>query len=125
METNLENALIISIIGFSAVMVCLAVFAAIISGINKLNLVVTESKKRKEAEALANPVVASGNDDEDAHIVPIILAAAAAALGQNIVVRKITFSPQNPNQSAWASMSRTQKFEAHNIQRRRVAYESK
>jgi flagellar biosynthesis protein FlhB len=123
METNFSNAVIIFVVGFSSVFICLSVFSIIISALNKINVIIEDSKARK-LSVQSHPSGRVVNSDIDEDIIPVITAAVISEFSEKIRIRKITFSPQS-TETSWSQMSKQQKFEAHNIQKRRVAYDSK
>lgn len=117
METNLENAVIIAVVGFSAVFICLVFFAALISLLNKLDYTLRERKKQKE-EFTKQEI--SIDTDVESDIVPIIVAAAYAACTEKVVVKTIRFANDaNREHSDWARLSRALAISTHNIRRRR------
>jgi hypothetical protein len=52
----------------------------------------------------------------DAHLVPILVAAATAAVGRRVVVRRIKFVSRNTI-SGWAEAGRAAIQSSHNIRR--------
>jgi hypothetical protein len=127
METNFSNAVTIFIVGLISVFTCLSVFSIIITILNKINAVVEDSKARKQALKLSMQSQTSGtvgDSDIDEDIIPVITAAVISEFSEKVRIRKIALSPQ-ATETSWSQMSKQQKFEAHNIQRRRVAYDSK
>ncbi|MPM55827.1 hypothetical protein SDC9_102624 [bioreactor metagenome] len=121
METNLGNAVIIAVVGFTVVFICLIFFAVVISAINKLDRVITESKQKKQLQNLQQNVAPAETED----VIPVIIAAAYSAVPGEVVVRKITFAHENEKDNTWKQISRSQNIHSHNIQKTRVIYESK
>jgi hypothetical protein len=68
------------------------------------------------AGPLVEPVKAAG-DLPDGHLVAIVTAAAVAALGRPVVVRRLTFLNQN-TVSGWAEAGRLMIQTSHNMQRK-------
>ncbi len=118
METNLTNAVIISLVGFSVVFICLIVFAVIISIMNKTDRLLTKNKKKRLE--LASERSKNINSDIDTNIIPILVAAAYSTFGPKIIIRKIDFANKEDSQdSLWSRFSRTSALSIHNKIRRR------
>lgn len=128
METNLSNAVTIAIVGFSAVMIILSIYALIIAGVNKLNIILENKKHQKESFSVTTSTAKIDNNQITDETIAIIMAAVSASMGEKVRVGKIAFLGQHNinSDTAWASMSKSSKFQAHNIiQKRRIQYENK
>ena len=111
MESNLQNAMTICIVGFSAVIIILSICAALISMLNKLNVMITDKKQNVTNIKL--------NDEQiDEETMAVIIAAVTAFMEQKTdkkVIKKILFSnPIIPN-NAWNNITKTMNFQSHNI----------
>lgn len=116
MKTNLENAVIIAVVGFSAVFICLVFFAILISLLNKLDFTLRKRKKQKEELAKQEISIGKGVDTD---VIPIIVAAAYATLAEKVVVRTIRFTGDTSSEdSDWARLTRALAISTHNIRRR-------
>ena len=113
MEATLENALTVAVVGLVTVFVTLYFFCLVIQGINKLDKIVAARKKQKQQAAVSVQSTASSADDEN--IVPIIAAAVNAAVGENVVIRKITFAGDTRMDTSWSHISRAKHIDSHNI----------
>jgi sodium pump decarboxylase gamma subunit len=121
METNLENAITIAIVGFIVVFIALIFFATVIAGVNKLDMIVTERKKQKQAKPVSQKSgTVSQIDDDD--VVPVIAAAVNATVDENVVIRKIIFAHDATANNSWSHISRAKNIDSHNIQTSRKIY---
>jgi len=120
METSLENAVVISIVGFSVVFICLIFFAVMISAINRLDQLIIKRRDAKktntveEVEKLTD--IQEGLNQE---IIPIIIAAVYSTFSEKVIIRKINFlNKRSAEDTDWARLSRASAVSAHNIRRR-------
>ncbi len=120
METSLENAIIISIVGFSVVLICLIFFAMMISAINKLDNILKNRKSKKtdiSKEEVASTIVIQEDFDKD--VVPVIIAAVYSMFSEKIIIKKINFlNKRSSEDTDWARLSRASAVSTHNIRRR-------
>jgi len=122
METNLENAITIAIVGFTVVFIALIFFAAVIAGVNKLDIIVTERKKQKQTKPVSQKSGTVSQIDDDDDVVPVIAAAVNATVGENVVIRKIIFAHDATTNNSWSHISRAKNIDSHNIQTSRRIY---
>jgi hypothetical protein len=72
----------------------------------------TQPVPAPQAPILQGPIV----QGIEAHLIPIITAAAAAVIGRPVVVHRITFINSN-TVSGWAEAGRTSIHQSHNLRR--------
>jgi Na+-transporting methylmalonyl-CoA/oxaloacetate decarboxylase gamma subunit len=126
METNIQNAIIIAIVGFTAVMIMLSVYSAIIAAVNKLNVALEVRRQNKTIALSASSAVnKTGTNQLDEESVAVIMAAVTASMGERVRISKISFSNPISQETAWTNLSKASKFQAHSIQKKRVQYEGK
>lgn len=108
---KLLDATTLTIVGMGTVFVCLWLIGDIFNLLRKLFS--PKVPAERHAEAASSPAAAQRID---AHLIPIITAAATAALGQRVMVHRITFINSN-TVSGWAEAGRTSIHQSHNLRR--------
>lgn len=93
----------------------LAVLWWIINVLNAQRKIISPAAAADGYATLAKPqaAVAPGID---AHLIPVIAAAATAIVGRRVVVHRITFINMN-TVSGWAEVGRTSIHQSHNLRR--------
>ena len=112
MDSNFQNALIISVVGFTAVMVFLSSYALLIAALNKLNTII---ENRKERKINSNNSLLIDESDVDADSIAVITAAVIASLGERVRIRKVSFLHNISPDTTWNNLSKTTNFQSHNI----------
>lgn len=107
-----EQAGIVSFVGFSVVMVCLTLFAIIISGLNKVGAYFAERSKRI-ATAKQSAAVPVNVDDEE---LAAVITAAASAFNQPIHIHNISLI--NNKETYWGTIAKMDNLNSHKINRK-------
>jgi len=124
MESNLENAMTVALVGFTVSFITLLFFATLIKSVNKIDKAITANKKKKETakqQTAINSCETATNEDEN--IIPVIAAAVTAAVGKNVVIRKINFVQGASANTSWSNTSIAKNHEMRNIQVSRRNYD--
>jgi len=125
METNFQNAIIISLVGFISVVIILSVYALIIAALNKLNAIVSIKKQitKPQTSIDIESIEKSNIDDE---ICVLITAAVTTimnekimnektTMSEKILIRKISFLQNSSPNTVWNNIHKTTNFQLHNI----------
>ena len=111
LSEKLVDATTVTLVGMGTVFVSLWV-------IGELFLLLHRWFESREGIATAqeSPLAEEAAAMVDAQLVPVIVAAATAALGRQVVVRRITFINRD-TVSGWAEAGRTLQHSSHNFRR--------
>jgi hypothetical protein len=111
LNEKLLDATTLAIVGMGTVLVCLwligdifALLRRAFGGAPPVNVAHGDSAPHGSAPAI------------DAHLIPLITAAATVALGRRVMVHRITFINSN-TVSGWAEAGRTSIHLSHNLRR--------
>ena len=110
LDEKLLDATTLTIVGMGTVLVCLWLIGDIFNLLGRL----FSSTPPVAKHAVGDGVVAASGID--AHLIPIITAAATAAVGRRVMVHRITFINSN-TVSGWAEAGRTSIHQSHNLRR--------
>ena len=112
LSEKLVDATTVTLVGMGTVVVSLSVIGELFTLVHhlfaSLEAIATAQESQLADEKSAAIV--------DAQLVPVIVAAATAALGRQVVVRRITFINRD-TVSGWAEAGRTLQHSSHNIRR--------
>jgi Na+-transporting methylmalonyl-CoA/oxaloacetate decarboxylase gamma subunit len=111
---KLLDALTVTVVGMGTVFVSLWIIGEIFT---LLHRIIEERVSTGKEEEAANGAARASASGVDAHLVPILIAAATAAVGRRIVVRRIRFINRNTI-SGWAEAGRAAIQSSHNIRRK-------
>jgi Na+-transporting methylmalonyl-CoA/oxaloacetate decarboxylase gamma subunit len=113
---KLTDAFTVTIVGMGTVFVALWLIGEVFTLLHRFF-------ERREGGSAKDPDVQTGDlvqaaaeSGIDAHLVPILVAAATAAVGRRVVVRRIKFINRNTI-SGWAEAGRAAIQSSHNIRR--------
>ncbi len=112
-DTILEGLLVL-IVGITGVLLVLFIFYLIIEGVNKLELFLVETQKKKAEIAKAASSISQTEDEDD--LIAILTAAATVAFSSKIRITQIRFIKSQPV-SPWATLGRINLISSHNIQK--------
>jgi Na+-transporting methylmalonyl-CoA/oxaloacetate decarboxylase gamma subunit len=117
LDEKLLDATTLTIVGMGTVLVCLWLIGDIFNVMRKMfgPKAAAAPAAAASAAAPAKPQ-AAGVPGIEAHLVPLITAAATAALGRRVIVHRITFINSN-TVSGWAEAGRTSIHQSHNLRR--------
>jgi Na+-transporting methylmalonyl-CoA/oxaloacetate decarboxylase gamma subunit len=113
-KEKLFDALTVSIVGMGTVFVSLWIIGELFTLLHRVIEASESRATREEADVSTAAVSASG---VDAHLVPILIAAATAAVGRRVVVQRIRFINRN-TVSGWAEAGRAAIQTSHNLRRK-------
>lgn len=110
------DALALTIVGMTVVFTALVMTGSLIALIGRLfqQKVQDVEPDTKSVETLTP--VGSGDGQVDGHTLALLTAAAYAAVGRPVEIRRITFINQN-TVSAWREMGRISIHGSHNLKR--------
>jgi Na+-transporting methylmalonyl-CoA/oxaloacetate decarboxylase gamma subunit len=111
LNEKLLDATTLTIVGMGTVLVCLWLIGDIFNLLRRMFGGVPPAAAVKSA---AHSVEAPTGIE--AHLIPIITAAATAAVGGRVMVHRITFINSN-TVSGWAEAGRTSIHQSHNLRR--------
>lgn len=111
LDEKLLDATTLTIVGMGTVLVCLWLIGDIF---NLLRRMFSHTPPGAAKPAVGDGVVVASGID--AHLIPIITAAATAAVGRRVMVHRITFINSN-TVSGWAEAGRTSIHQSHNLRR--------
>jgi Na+-transporting methylmalonyl-CoA/oxaloacetate decarboxylase gamma subunit len=111
---KLRDALTVTIVGMGTVFVSLYLMGELFTLLHRYFHGRAESDEPEpipptKAAQTAQPTIAP-------HLIPVLVAAATAALGRRVVVRRITFISRN-TVSGWAEAGRASIQTSHNLRR--------
>jgi Na+-transporting methylmalonyl-CoA/oxaloacetate decarboxylase gamma subunit len=113
-EEKLFDALTVTIVGMGTVFVSLWIIGELFTLLHRAIEPRESTETAEETEPNAATASASG---VDAHLVPILIAAATAAVGRRVVVQRIRFINRN-TVSGWAEAGRAAIQTSHNLRRK-------
>jgi Na+-transporting methylmalonyl-CoA/oxaloacetate decarboxylase gamma subunit len=111
LSEKLLDAATLTIVGMGTVFLCLWLMGEIFDVLRKMfNPTPVSAQPKVSAPAkIAAP-------KPEAHLIPLITAAAMAVVGKPVVVRRITFINSN-TVSGWSEAGRTSIHQSHNLHR--------
>jgi Na+-transporting methylmalonyl-CoA/oxaloacetate decarboxylase gamma subunit len=114
---KLLDAVTVTIVGMGTVFVSLWLIGEVFTLLHRF----FERRERGSSDdpdaQLGKATQAAAASGIDAHLVPILIAAATAAVGRRIVLRRIRFINRN-TVSGWAEAGRAAIQTSHNIRRK-------
>jgi len=118
MSENINEALLVLVVGMGGVFLALFFFYLIIALLNKSERLFVNAKNRKleakaKREAELEQISQAVEIDEE-ELIAVITAAAFFTIQQNLLVRKIKFI-RNTGPSSWAAIGRFNLIGSHNV----------
>ncbi len=118
MSENINEAILVLIVGMGGVFLALIFFYLVITLLNRTERYFVEAKNKKEAKLALQKqqemeLAAKDEIDED-ELIAVITAAAYYTIQQNLVVKNIKFI-RNTGPSSWAAIGRLNLIGSHNI----------
>lgn len=111
---KLFDALTVAVVGMGTVFVSLWIIGELFT---LLHRVIEAKESRETGEETEVGTAADSASGLDAHLVPILIAAATAAVGRRVVVQRIRFINRN-TVSGWAEAGRAAIQTSHNLRRK-------
>lgn len=111
LDEKLLDATTLTIVGMGTVLVCLWLIGDIFNFLRRM-FSGAPPAAAKHTEGAGGEAAAG----IDAHLIPLITAAATAVAGRRVMVHRITFLNSN-TVSGWAEAGRTSIHQSHNLRR--------